>query len=304
MTSALPTELTCNGIPLDPAHVGPMLDSADVAGDTEELRRRLDHDGYLLLRGHLDRELAREARRNILERLAAEGLLDPGRPLDEAVPNPDVPGKSFAPEFAHDNEPLHRLIYEGPIMALYERLLGGEVRHYDYTWMRVSGPGRHTPPHGDVVFMGRGTHRLLTAWVPLSDIPIRLGGLMVLEGSHRTSRVRDDYSRRDVDTYCENVPGQREAVADGGWVWNGTIDTDARALREQVGGRWLTTEYRMGDLLTFTCYTLHASLDNRGDRIRLSSDSRYQLASDPVDERWIGDHPIAHGPKGKRGLIC
>ena len=87
-------------------------------------------------------------------------------------------------------------------------------------------------------------------------------------------------------------------------VWNGTFDTDPRALREQVGGRWLTGEYRMGDLLTFTSYTLHASVDNRSDRIRLSSDSRYQLASDPVDERWIGDHPVGHGPGGKRGLIC
>jgi ectoine hydroxylase-related dioxygenase (phytanoyl-CoA dioxygenase family) len=304
MTSALPAELTCNGIRLDPRHVGPLRDSADVAEDTAELRRRLDRDGYLLLRGHLDRELAREARQNILERLRAEALLDPGRPLDEAVPAPDSQGKGNVPELAHDNEALRRLIYEGPIIALYERLLGGAIRHYDFTWMRVSRPGRHTPPHGDVVFMGRGTHRLLTAWVPLSDIPIPLGGLMVLEGSHRHPDVRDDYARRDVDTYCENVPGQREVAEGGGWVWNGTFSPDPRALRERIGGRWLTGEYRMGDLLTFTSYTLHASLDNRSDRIRLSSDSRYQLASDPVDERWIGDSPVGHGAGGKRGLIC
>ena len=44
--------------------------------------------------------------------------------------------------------------------------------------------------------------------------------------------------------------------------------------------------------------------DNTTRTIRLSSDTRYQLASEPVDERWIGEHPIAHGVAGKRGKIC
>ncbi len=60
----------------------------------------------------------------------------------------------------------------------------------------------------------------------------------------------------------------------------------------------------MGDLLTFRMNTVHASLDNRSDRIRLSTDTRYQLASEPVDERWVGENPIAHGPAGRRGMIC
>ena len=36
---------------------------------------------------------------------------------------------------------------------------------------------------------------------------------MVLEGSHRDERLRETYSRSDVDTYCEceNRPGQRDA---------------------------------------------------------------------------------------------
>lgn len=49
---------------------------------------------------------------------------------------------------------------------------------------------------------------------------------------------------------------------------------------------------------------VHASLDNHSDRYRLSSDSRYQLAGEPVDERWIGPNPIARGPAGKKGKIC
>ena len=51
-------------------------------------------------------------------------------------------------------------------------------------------------------------------------------------------------------------------------------------------------------------FTVHAGLDNRSDRVRLSSDSRYQPASKPADERWIGPNPIAHGAAGRRGKIC
>ena len=49
-------------------------------------------------------------------------------------------------------------------------------------------------------------------------------------------------------------------------------------------------------------FMLHGSLDNRSKlgRVRLSSDARYQLASDPIDERWVGENPVAHG----EGYAC
>jgi hypothetical protein len=60
----------------------------------------------------------------------------------------------------------------------------------------------------------------------------------------------------------------------------------------------------MRDVLVFGMYTMHASLDNQTDRWRLSTDSRYQLASEPADERWIGEHPPGHGPAAKVHAIC
>jgi len=66
----------------------------------------------------------------------------------------------------------------------------------------------------------------------------------------------------------------------------------------------VTTDFAAGDLLTFTTYTLHMSLDNNTDRVRLSSDSRYQRASEPADPRWVGVAPSGHGPASQRGVIC
>lgn len=117
-----------------------------------------------------------------------------------------------------------------------------------------------------------------------------------MEGSHLKRDALEDYLRRDVDTYCTNAtetPGR-----------DGILDHDMSALQDRLGGRWLSADFRMGDVLTFTMGTVHASLDNLSDRIRLSSDSRYQRASEPADERWIGASPIGHGTAAMRGRVC
>jgi hypothetical protein len=49
---------------------------------------------------------------------------------------------------------------------------------------------------------------------------------------------------------------------------------------------------------------VHGGLDNQTERMRLSTDTRYQRASQPIDERWIGENPIANTRAGKRGRVC
>ena len=51
-------------------------------------------------------------------------------------------------------------------------------------------------------------------------------------------------------------------------------------------------------------YTMHAAHDNQTNRLRLSTDSRYQLASEPIDQRWIGDNPPGNDIRQKIGMIC
>lgn len=283
---------------------GPLRDSRDVIGDISALRTRMEEEGYLFLPGYLNRELVFEARAVITGCLAKEGLLDPAHPHIEAVIQQGK--KSFLRlDATKDNAPLAKLLYSGLMMGFFTRFLGGEVRHFDETWLRAVGPGNGTPPHGDVVYMGRGTRKLYTAWVPLGDVTFEMGGLMLLEGSSRQAPKLKNYLSRDVDTYCTNYPDADEiAAGKKKWHWDGYLSKNPVTLREKLGGRWLTGEYRAGDLLVFGMSTIHGSLDNRSDQIRLSSDSRYQLASEPIDERWIGENRPGHGLAGKRGRIC
>ena len=207
---------------------------------------------------------------------------------------------------AKDNAELLHVLYDGPMMALFEQLVGGDVLHFDYTWFRAVSPGRGTPPHMDIVYMGRGTQRLYTAWTPIGDVPLETGGLIVLEHSHKHDRLNAGYGSKDVDTFCENRrdPGFTQMGGGGNIRAGGALSNNPVKLRERLGGRWLTADFRAGDVLIFSVFLVHASLDNHSQSIRLSSDSRYQSASEPADHRWIGPNPIAHGPEGKRGMIC
>jgi len=287
----------------DPSALGTMRDSQDLLDDKEALQARMHDDGYLLLRGLMEKELVLAARRCVLDQLAREGQLDPAFPIMDGIPKSGAT-LSFQPELAQkSNEPLQRLLYApgGKLMQMFEQFLGGPVLHFDFTWLRCLSPGLGTPPHCDIVFMGRGTRRLYTAWVPLGNVDFLTGGLMVLEGSHQNSRLRETYGARDVDSYCENRENDPALTANG---YNGWLAEDPNKIRSVLGGRWLVTEYEIGDIVIFCMDLVHSGMDNRTNRLRLSSDSRYQRASEPADERWIGENPPGHGRAGKRGRIC
>ncbi len=71
-----------------------------------------------------------------------------------------------------------------------------------------------------------------------------------------------------------------------------------------LSGRWLWNDYRAGDVVVFGLGTMHASLDNRSDRLRISTDTRYQRASEPIDGRWVGVSPIGHSFAAQELRIC
>lgn len=239
--------------------LGELDDATSDRNDIPALRQRLDRDGYLLLRGLHDRAEVLAARRDMQE------TLDRG-----------------SDHHALTNLPTLRRVVDGArVFALFHDLLGGEIRTYDFKWMRVVGTGGFTGAHLDQVYMGRGTHEVYTLWTPFGDYEPRQGTLAVVPGSHHDAgyaRVRDTYGNMDVD---------RDHVQ--GW-----FDNDPLAVTGRFGGRWATAAFRAGDALIFGMHLMHMSTVNETDARRLSSDTRYQRADAAVDERWVGPDPKGH----------
>jgi hypothetical protein len=150
-TTTLPS-ITSFGHALDLGEdkFGFMRDSSDAADDFPELRRRLAEDGYLYMKGYLNRDDVLAARASITERLAAAGMLDDRYPASDAVYKPNAANASFKPEITVGNEQVQRLLYSGRLVDFYRQFYGEEIRHYDYTWLRAIPPGRGTNPHCDL----------------------------------------------------------------------------------------------------------------------------------------------------------
>lgn len=260
-------------------YLAELREASDIFHDTEALRERMKEDGYLLLRGFFDREKVLKARRQILEALDAEGAIDRNYPLMDGVAAPGHGGGFRGGQNALTASPAFQELVASPtVMGFFARFLGGEPMTYDYKWLRVVGPGSYTGAHYDIVYMGRGTLNLYTLWTPLGDVPLQMGPLAICVGSHRFERIKATYGKMDVD---------RDHVT--GWFSNDPVE-----IVDTFGGQWQTSAFEAGDVLIFGMFTMHASLNNQTNRFRISSDTRYQLKGEPVDERWVGRKPKAH----------
>ena len=267
-------------VPSEP--IGWLRDCNEMLNDVNALRTRLDEDGYLLVRRLQKLERVLAARRMILEHLGRYGKLDRSAPFLDSVIAPGAGGMWLGgqKEVTHTDEFLD-VVESREIMGFFDRLFGEKALTFDYKWLRVVDAGAATPSHYDNVFMGRGTRKLYTCWTPLGDIPLEAGPLTILVGSHLESaygKVQETYGHADVDR--DNI--------------NGHFSMDPLSIVKRYGGQWRTTEFRMGDALIFGMWMMHASLTNESNRFRISGDTRYQPASEPVDGRWIGREPIGN----------
>jgi len=263
-----------------------MRDSAPLLDDPAGLRARMEEDGYLYLHDVLDREAVYNARIEILSKLASVGEFK--EPLNEGLST----GTSTRGEMISDlgafwqavceGLALRTVTHDGRIVEIMTALIGEPVRSYDFLWLRTMHPGRASAFHFDHVYMNRGTDRVYTVWTPLGDVALEEGPLLLVEGSHRWTDLHDEFRGLDVDR-DKSRPGH--------------VTLDPVSLARERNTRLLTAEFRAGDVVIMPMFMLHGSLDNRSTRgrVRISCDTRYQPAAEPIDERWVGSPPIAHG---------
>ena len=145
---------------------------------------------------------------------------------------------------------------------MIKALVQEEVLVHPRNIARIVSPqsqGRTTPPHQDNIYI-QGTPDTYSVWMPLMDCPIELGGLCVLEGSHR-----------------HGVLPVYKAAGPGG------LAADTEGLEQA----WRASGFRTGDALFFHSRAVHAAFHNQtADTFRLSIDYRYQGVFGAHHRRW------------------
>lgn len=270
------TGLMSNGYRLsdDPTRLG-FLEPSNPAWPQARLREQYQAQGYLWLKGLLDRQAVLAFRHWYFEQFKTTGLLAAGSDLTEGI---------YADSLSAQNEvAIHQVmvsivrhpVYEAfcqsrPLVQFYEAFLQGPVYLHRRKLIRYTLPDdpRCTGAHYDMVYLREGTDQFCSSWLPLGDIPVEMGGLTYLEGSH---------------TWGQKLESQ--AISEGKVGWLGE---DLPALADRLDQRWLVANYEAGDVLVHSPYIVHASTVNFNSRgyLRLSTDIRYQRASDPIDQRW------------------
>lgn len=252
----------------------PMEDATDLLADTDALRARLADDGYLFFRDALDRDAIEGVRRAMLGVLARHGWIKGGLSLmkGEAVVHPvheEMPAYAPVYDDLQRLEEVHSLAHRPELVAIMRAALGDTAFPHPLKICRIGFPDffeATTPPHQDYP-NNQGTEKLTAAWVPVGDIPFDLGPVAVLRGSHR-------YGLLPLAGHMG--PGRRQA-------------TVPRKMLEEL--RWVTTDFRAGDVLIFNSLTVHAALHNITEfDLRLSVDFRYQLEGEALTEGCLQPH--------------
>ena len=261
--------------------IGELLPIGDTDDDVK-LQKFYRERGYLFIRNAIPRQLVLNARKEILQKYAIIGEVDDRQDVTLGIQL----NNSYREQV--NVRALRQSIVSGyyyqsvsrfsAIQNIVSRTLSHESKMLDYLWPRLASSGSGTALHQDAPFItGAKVGASVSVWTPLGDISPQEGSLVILNGSHKSEALRNEYGNKDVDK--ENKFG-----------WYGTSLYESQ---QKIGGEWLTAEFKAGDIIIFDLMTLHGAFDNNSKcRVRLSSDSRYQSTEHAIHPRWQGESAV------------
>jgi ectoine hydroxylase-related dioxygenase (phytanoyl-CoA dioxygenase family) len=244
-----------------------LIDSAPFIGDPETLRARAAEHGYLALRGIPGPEAVAPLRALIEDVAESLDLLQPTS-VDRDAPLVK-PGAALTGTGYDDRRwlALQERVLADPVfaavgdrielLAVLEALFDAPVLTRRGDICRIALPGAPhltTPPHQDHWYTG-GTTNLWTVWIALTDLPLELGPLAVLPGSHV----------RGLLPHAGQGAGQQ-------------------GIQVPDDGEFAAAPLAAGDAILFNCLTVHRALPNlTREHVRISVDYRFQPANEPID---------------------
>ncbi|KAF9640895.1 hypothetical protein BFW01_g12701 [Lasiodiplodia theobromae] len=282
----------------------------------EELRKRYEEDGYLWMKGLLDRAAVLHMREQYFAFMSSAdsdtGILAPHTHPRDGIFSPGADWRAFLLPGAlrvfnglPDSGVFVDKVVQAHVADFYHDFkqrvgsstltgFAGRLRRFKEplllkrSLLRCNVPGGETTPvHYDQIFLRAGPATAVTGWVPLGDCAVEGGGLMYLEKSVEVGRrFEADFAERNKGLSDE----ERVSAFNRNMNAGGFLDRDAAAFGKHWGRRWLVApRYEAGDVVFHDPFMVHASCKNESPEgiIRLSTDLRFVDGAEPFDERWM-----------------
>jgi len=217
----------------------------------DAIRKTLQNDGAVHIKNIFPENLVLAARRVFLKTL--ESFVEFDKDRGDAYFKPGSRGHlltGYRP-LTHHKDVLS-LITSKYLVDIFRDILDGDPATFDTKWARSFTKDEFTDWHSDWYRFASVKGPMYTAWIPLGNYKVDEGVLMVAEKSH----LLKDY--REEDSMIE-LPKS--------FVW----------FKHQCTKR--VSDVRIGDAIIFDIRTIHCSTKNKTDRMRVSIDTRWQLAS-------------------------
>jgi len=250
----------------------PFAASNDLLDNPPALRSRIGTDGYLFFRGLGPREKILAARRDVIALCREAGWCDDDGRWTGVGPFTEGDKEYMAVYKNVIKLPSFLAVPEdAALMGLMGQIVDGPALLHRLRIGRITFPNnvqQTTAAHQDHWYI-RGAEATFTMWMPLGDCPLPLGGLAVLPGSHKAGFI------------------EHRLNAEKKYAGHGLQDDQL----PQTDGDWVSGDFEVGDFLVFHSLAIHKALPNlTPDRLRFSTDNRYQREGDAIAEISTKSH--------------
>lgn len=226
--------------------------------DLSSIRPQYERDGYVIVRGVIDRGLAGEAQAHVRWLLAK---------------HPDVRPEQLHAELARNDPFWIRLVSDDRLVDIAEQFVGPDVALFATHYIcKPPRDGQAVLWHQDGIYWPLDPMEVVTLWLAVGDSTPENGCMRVIPGTHRTSLTAVE-ERKDV----ENVLGSG--------LKEGTVDeTKAKDV-----------VLRAGDVSIHHPNLIHGSEANRSDTWRMGLTIRYIPTSTRITKPDAGSPFLLRG---------
>jgi len=246
--------------------VSPFNESSQLLDDPGALRSAATDQGYLHFRALIPDSLLAPVRAFTREAFAKFGWVhadSDNPPVMKAIPDAKLSARGWDDrdwvqfQLSFCKHPDFLALAEAPfVMDILDAVMGEAawLASMNFCWIQLPGsPEQTTLPHQDEWYLP-SCDTMWTMWVPLVDMPMEVGPLGVVQGSHRRS-VKDHF-------------------------------TAFSGLQVEPKLDWVSNEALAGDVVLFSSRTIHCAWSNVSPTLaQVSAEIRYEPRSVGKDSK-------------------